>query len=116
LIGSDKLSQQLHELSEQTNQDTVKMNLDYRYNDEDHPYRLYYRSDHWNYAQQGIPVIFYFTGLHQDYHKPSDDVDKLDFEKMARIARFIFATGWRIASLDQRLKLDAPSSEEGATG
>lgn len=85
------------------------MNLDYRYNREDHPLRLYYRSDHWNYAKNGIPVIFYFTGLHQDYHKPTDDVEKLDFEKMARITRLIFATGWRIANLDHRLKLDADS-------
>lgn len=109
LIGSDKLSHQLHELSEQTNQDTVKMTLDYRYNHEEHPLRLYYRSDHWNYARLGIPVIFYFTGLHQDYHKPTDDVEKLDFEKMVRITRLIFATGWRVANLNQRLKLDAQS-------
>ncbi|MBI3948935.1 MAG: M28 family peptidase [Acidobacteria bacterium] len=109
LIGSDKLSQELHQLSEQTNQDTVKMNLDYRYNREDHPQRLYYRSDHWNYAKNGIPVIFYFTGLHEDYHRPTDDVEKLDFEKMVRIARLIFSTGWRIANMDQRLKLDAQS-------
>jgi Zn-dependent M28 family amino/carboxypeptidase len=109
LIGSDKLSQELHQLSEQTNQDTVKMNLDYRYNRQDHPYRLYYRSDHWNYAKNGIPVIFYFTGLHEDYHQPTDDVEKLDFEKMTRITRLIFTTGWRIANLDHRLKPDAQS-------
>jgi len=109
LIGSDKLSQELHQLSEQTNQDTVMMNLDYRYNQETHPLRLYYRSDHWNYAKNGIPVIFYFTGLHQDYHRSTDDVEKIDFEKMARITRLIFATGWRIANLDHRLKLDAQS-------
>jgi hypothetical protein len=109
LIGSDKLSQELHTLSEQTNQDTVKMVFDYRYNREDHPYRLYYRSDHWNYAKNGIPVIFYFTGLHQDYHRPTDDVEKLDFTKMARITKLIFTTGWRIANLDHRLKVDGPT-------
>ncbi|HXF03994.1 MAG TPA: M28 family peptidase [Blastocatellia bacterium] len=106
LIGSDKLSRELHELSEQTNQDTEKMVFDYRYNREDHPERLYYRSDHYNYARNGIPVIFYFTGLHEDYHRPTDDVEKLDFQKMTRITRLIFATGWRIANLDHRLKVD----------
>lgn len=106
LIGSDKLSRELHELSEQTNQETEKMIFDYRYNREDHPERLYYRSDHYNYARNGIPVIFYFTGLHEDYHRPSDDVEKLDFQKMTRITRLIFATGWRIANLDHRLKVD----------
>lgn len=114
LIGSDRLSAQLHNLSEQTNQDTVKMNLDYRYNREDHPQRLYYRSDHWNYAKNNIPVIFYFTGLHEDYHRPTDDVEKLDFEKMARITRLIFATGWRVAQLDERLKLTT-HGDQGTT-
>lgn len=114
LIGSDRLSAQLHNLSEQTNHDTVKMNLDYRYNREDHPQRLYYRSDHWNYAKNNIPVIFYFTGLHEDYHRPTDDVEKLDFEKMARITRLIFTTGWRVAQLDERLKLNT-HGEQGTT-
>jgi hypothetical protein len=106
LIGSDALSSELHRLSEQTNEDTVRMTFDYRYSRSDHPYKLYYRSDHWNYAKNNIPVIFYFTGLHEDYHQPTDDVEKLDFKKMVRIGRLIFATGWRIAHLDQRLKLD----------
>ncbi len=108
LIGSDKLSRELHELSEQTNRDTERFNLDYRYNREDHPQRLYYRSDHYNYAQRGIPVIFYFTGLHEDYHRSTDDTEKLDFEKMARIGRLIFATAWRIANLEHRLRVDQP--------
>jgi len=109
LIGSDKLSRELHELSEQTNRDTERFTLDYRYNRDDHPQRLYYRSDHYNYAQRGIPVIFYFTGLHEDYHRPTDDTEKLDFEKMARIGRLIFATAWRIANLEHRLRVDHPT-------
>ncbi|MCS6815743.1 MAG: M20/M25/M40 family metallo-hydrolase [Blastocatellia bacterium] len=108
LIGSDKLSRELHELSEQTNRDTERFILDYRYNREDHPQRLYYRSDHYNYAQKGIPVIFYFTGLHEDYHRPTDDTEKLDFEKMARIGRLVFATAWRIANREHRLRVDQP--------
>lgn len=106
LIGSDKLSTELHKLSEATNNDTAHLKLDYRLNAESHPERLYYRSDHYNYAKHGIPVIFYFTGLHRDYHRTTDDVDKIDFEKMERIARMIFATGWRVANLDHRLVVD----------
>ncbi|HKP10807.1 MAG TPA: M28 family peptidase, partial [Blastocatellia bacterium] len=106
VIGSDKLSSELHKLSEETDNETAHLKFDYRYNDEQHPERLYYRSDHYNYAKHGIPVIFYFTGLHRDYHRPTDDVDKIDFEKMERIARMIFATGWRVANLDHRVVVD----------
>jgi hypothetical protein len=114
LIGSDKLSRELHELSEQTNKETEQMTFDYRYNSENHPQRLYYRSDHYMYAEKGIPVIFYFTGLHQDYHRPTDDVEKIDFQKMTRITRLIFATGWRIANLDHRLKLNGSANNQRA--
>jgi Peptidase family M28 len=106
VIGSDKLSSELHKLSEATDNETAHLKFDYRYNDERHPERLYYRSDHYNYARHGIPVIFYFTGLHRDYHRPTDDVDKIDFEKMERVTRMIFATGWRVANLDHRLVVD----------
>jgi hypothetical protein len=106
IIGSDKLSTELHRLSEQTNADTARLRFDYTYNDENHPERFYYRSDHYNYAKHGVPIIFYFTGVHRDYHKTTDDVEKIDFEKMERIARMIFATGWRIANLNDRLTVD----------
>lgn len=107
LIGADKISAELNRISERTNADTVKLKLDYTYNDPNHPQRFYYRSDHWNYAKHGIPVIFYFSGVHADYHQPTDTVDKIDFEKMARVSRLVFATGWRIANLDHRLAHDA---------
>ena len=106
IIGSDKLSTELHQLSEQTNTDTARMKFDYTYNDESHPERFYYRSDHYNYAKHGVPIIFYFTGVHRDYHRTTDDVDKIDFEKMERITRMIFATGWRVANLDHRVVVD----------
>jgi hypothetical protein len=106
IIGSDKLSTEFHKLNEQTNADTQKLRFDYLYNDENHPQRFYYRSDHYNYAKHGVPIIFYFTGVHRDYHQATDDVDKIDFEKMERIDRMIFAVGWRIANLDHRLVVD----------
>ena len=106
IIGADKLSTELNRLNEETNLATARMKFDYTYNDEKHPERFYYRSDHYNYAKHGIPIIFYFTGVHRDYHKPSDVVEKIDFEKMERIDRMIFATGWRVANLDHRLVVD----------
>lgn len=106
LIGPDKHSTELFELSRQTNEETVRLRLDYTYNDESHPMRLFYRSDHWNFAKRGVPIIFYFTGLHADYHRPTDTVDKIDFEKMERITKLVYATAWRTANRDRRFELD----------
>ena len=103
LIGADRISRELHNISEQTNTEFEKLRIDYRYNDPNHPALYYFRSDHWNYAKHDIPIIFYFDGVHEDYHQPSDTVDKIDFDKMTRVARLIFETGWRIANLDHRL-------------
>ena len=110
VIGADKLSTELNKLSEETNADTARLKFDYKYNDENHPEQFYYRSDHYNYAKHGVPIIFYFTGVHRDYHKTTDDVDKIDFEKMERITRMIFALGWRVANLDHRLVVDKKPS------
>jgi hypothetical protein len=110
IIGADKLSTELNKINEQTNAETAHLNFNYTYNDENHPEHFYYRSDHYNYAKHGIPIIFYFTGVHRDYHRPTDDVDKIDFEKMERINRMVFATGWRVANLDHRLVVDKKPS------
>ena len=104
LVGSNRISQELHELSEETNAQFQKMKLDYHYNDPANPERIYFRSDHWNYAKHGVPIIFYFDGTHVDYHRPTDTVDKIDFTKMTKVTRLVFETGWRIANLDHRLK------------
>jgi hypothetical protein len=103
LVGSNRISRELHELSEETNTQFQKLKLDYHYNDPNNPERIYFRSDHWNYAKHGIPIIFYFDGTHVDYHRPTDTVDKIDFAKMTKVTRLVFETGWRIASLDHRL-------------
>jgi Zn-dependent M28 family amino/carboxypeptidase len=80
--------------------------LNYLYNDPKNPERIYYRSDHWNYAKHGIPIIFYFDGTHVDYHQPTDTVDKIDFEKMTKITRLVLETGWRLANMDHRVVVD----------
>ena len=106
LIGSDKLSTELHQLSEATNKKYAQLELDYTYNDVNDPNRFYYRSDHYNFAKNNIPVIFYFNGTHADYHKPSDTPDKIEYELLTKRARLVFYTAWEIANKDKRLIVD----------
>lgn len=107
VIGSDKLSTELHNLSEEVNKNTTKLIFDYTYNDQNHPDRLYYRSDHWNFAKNDIPIIFYFDGIHEDYHQPSDEVDKIEFDLLTQRAQCVFYTAWEIANRDKRIAPDA---------
>jgi len=106
LIGSDKLSSELHDVSEKVNELYTKIDLDYTFNDENDPNRFYYRSDHYNFAKNNVPVIFYFSGVHEDYHKETDTVEKIDYEKTARVARLAFLTAWELANREDRIKLD----------
>ncbi|WP_417887256.1 M28 family metallopeptidase [Zunongwangia sp.] len=106
LIGSDKLSTELHELSEKINTKYVQLELDYTYNDENDPNRFYYRSDHYNFAKNDIPIIFYFNGTHPDYHKTTDTAEKLDYQLLAKRTKLIFLTAWEIANRENRLKVN----------
>ena len=108
LIGSDKLSTELHNLSEEVNAKYTKMELDYTYNDENDPNRFYYRSDHYNFAKNNIPIIFYFNGVHADYHKISDTPDKIEYDLLAKRAQLVFLTAWEIANRDTRPVVDKP--------
>ncbi len=107
LIGSDKLSQDLHSLHEQVNATYTQLALDYTYNSDNDPNQYYYRSDHYNFAKNDIPVIFYFNGEHPDYHQPTDTPDKLNYQKMEKIARLVFHTTWEIANREERIRLDS---------
>jgi hypothetical protein len=106
VIGSDKLSAELHTLSESINKGSTKLIFDYTYNDENHPTNLYKRSDHWNFAKKNIPIIFYFDGIHEDYHKPSDEISKIEFDLMTTRAQCVFYTAWEIANRDKRITAD----------
>lgn len=106
VIGSDRLSTELHEINETANATYTKLDLDYTYNAENDPNRYYYRSDHYNFAQKGIPAIFYFNGTHKDYHRTSDTVDKINFDKMAKIGQLVFYTTWELANREERIKVD----------
>lgn len=107
LIGSDKLSSQLHQISENANKTYCNIELDYTYNDEKDKNRFYYRSDHYNFVRKGIPVIFYFNGTHADYHKETDEVQKIDFNKMENISRLVFFTAWELANRNERIAVDS---------
>ncbi|PVW16379.1 M28 family metallopeptidase [Marixanthomonas spongiae] len=106
LIGSDRLSQELHDLSEKVNDQYTNLELDYTYNDENDPNRFYYRSDHYNFAKHNIPIIFYFNGVHEDYHKPTDTPDKIEYDLLAKRAQLIFQTAWEIANREDRIMAD----------
>lgn len=109
LIGADRLSTELHELSVSVNERFTKLNLDFTYNAEDEPMRLYYRSDHYNFAKHDIPSIFYFNGLHEDYHQPTDTPDKIDYSLLAKRTKLVFYTAWEIANRENRLVVDKPT-------
>ncbi len=107
IIGSNMISQDLHEINEYAASSLDDISLNYRYNSKDDPERFYYRSDHYNFAQYGIPIIFYFAGTHEDYHKPTDTVDKINFNKLAKVSRLVYLTGWSVANNDIRPRKNA---------
>lgn len=106
LIGSDKLSTDLHNLSEAVNSKYINLELDYTYNDKNDPNQFYYRSDHYNFAKNNVPIIFYFNGVHEDYHQPSDTPDKINYELLEKRAKLIFATAWELANGENRPVVD----------
>jgi len=106
LIGSDKLSQELHDVSEEVAKKYSDLELDYTYNDENDPNRFYYRSDHYNFAKKNIPIIFYFNGVHADYHKITDTPDKIEYDLLTKRIKLIFHTAWEIANRDTRITAD----------
>lgn len=108
VIGSNMLSSELHQINEAMNNTYTKLELDYTYNDPDEPNRFYYRSDHYNFAKNNIPIIFYFNGVHKDYHQPTDEVKKINFEKMEKISRLVFFTAWELANRKKRIEVDMP--------
>ncbi|MDA9555469.1 M28 family peptidase [Pelobium sp.] len=106
VIGSDKLSSTLKEINEKANNTYTKMTLDYKYDDPSDTERIYYRSDHYNFAKHNIPIIFYFNGTHEDYHKKTDEVKKINFPLLAKRAQLVFYTAWDLANRAEKPKVD----------
>ena len=113
VVGDDKLSTDLRPISEATNTKYTKLELDYKFNEPNDPQRIYFRSDHYNFARKGVPIIFYFNGTHADYHRPTDTPDKINYSLFAKRAQFVFHTAWEMANrqdmLKRDLKLDVPA-------
>ncbi|MEO1260004.1 MAG: M28 family peptidase [Bacteroidota bacterium] len=106
VIGSNRLSTDLHDINEAANKSFTNIDLDYTYNAKNDPNRFYYRSDHYNFAKKGIPAIFFFSGVHADYHRTTDTVEKIMFDKMEKIARLVFYTTWELANRNERIKVN----------
>jgi Zn-dependent M28 family amino/carboxypeptidase len=101
LVGSDRISTELHTLNRTANAALAKpLTLNYEFNDPTDLEQLYYRSDHYSYAAKGVPIIFFTTGLHPDYHANTDEVSKIEFDKMTRVTQLVYETGRRVANLD----------------
>ncbi|HEX6846339.1 MAG TPA: M28 family peptidase [Chitinophagaceae bacterium] len=108
VIGDNKLSSDLTPITENVNSTYTKLKLDRKYNDPNDPNRFYYRSDHYNFAQKGVPIIFYFNGVHPDYHRPTDTPDKIKYELMEKRAKLVFYTALEMANREEMLKRDVP--------
>lgn len=106
IIGSDMLSSDLDKIGKKANKDYVNIKLDEKYNNRTDPNRFYYRSDHYNFAKHGIPVIFYFNGVHEDYHQPGDEISKIDFPMLAKRAKLVYFTAWELANGAKRPAVD----------
>jgi len=104
VIGADRMSTELHYITEQANTTFTNLQLDYKYNDENDTNQYYYRSDHYNFALNDIPVIFFFNGEHEDYTKPTDTADKINYPLLAKRTKLIFSTAWYLANSKTRLK------------
>lgn len=106
VIGSDRLSTELHTINEEANKKYTQLELDYKYNDRNDPEKIYYRSDHYNFAKHGIPSIFFFNGVHADYHMPTDTPDKIEYDALTKRAQLAFALAWELANREERIKVD----------
>lgn len=109
VVGHDKISSEMPIINEAMNNKYSKLNLDYKFDDPQDPHRIYYRSDHYNFARKGVPVLFFYDGMLQaDYHQPTDTVDKINWDLYRTRAKMIFHTAWEIANRDELLKRDKP--------
>jgi Zn-dependent M28 family amino/carboxypeptidase len=112
VIGSHMMSTELGDLSDRINKSLLNLKFNYKYDDPKDPNRFFFRSDHYNYARKGVPIIFYFDGVHEDYHRPSDSVEKIDFDKMEKVTRTVYATAVALADLPARPRVDKALAKE----
>jgi len=119
VVGADRISTELHNVNEDANAALPSpLTLNYDLNDPSDLESIYTRSDHYSYASKGVPIIFFTTGLHRDYHYVTDEVDKIEFPKMAKIAALVYGTAARVANLDHQPARDnlGPRVGKGQSG
>jgi Zn-dependent M28 family amino/carboxypeptidase len=107
VVGPRSLSTELSELVDRVNGSYLNLKLNYRFDNVNNE-RFFPRSDHVPYLQQGIPILSWLTGRHEDYHQPSDSPDKIDYRKMEKITRTLFVTAWSLADAAKRPRIDRP--------
>jgi Zn-dependent M28 family amino/carboxypeptidase len=112
VIGSTMMSTELGQLSNRVNQSYLNLSYNVKYDDPHDPNRFFFRSDHFNYARKGIPIIFFFDGVHEDYHRPGDEPQKIDYDKMEKVTRTVYLTLWEVANLPARPTVDKPLPAE----
>lgn len=112
VIGSNMMSSTLGALTEETNASLLNLKFNYKFDDPADPLKLFYRSDHYNYAKHGVPIVFFFDGIHEDYHKVSDEIGKIDFDKYLKVTKTVYALGWKLANLPKRPAVDKTFSKE----
>ncbi|HSN61678.1 MAG TPA: M28 family peptidase [Ferruginibacter sp.] len=113
VVGHDKLSSDLPVINEGVNKKYTQLVLDYKFDDPKDPNRIYFRSDHYNFARKGVPVLFFYDGmLKADYHRPTDDIEKINWPLLEKRARLVFYTAWEMANRDEMLKRDIPLGNE----
>ncbi len=112
VIGSDRISTHLHDINEMVNAEHTKLDLDYKYNAPDDPNHFYERSDHFNFAEKGIPIVFFFNGVHPDYHRPTDTADKINFDVLAKRAQLAFYVAWEAANRPDRITPNVPQERK----
>jgi len=112
IVGDNRLSSDLHGVIESANKKYTKLEIDRKFNDPKDPERIYYRSDHYSFANKGVPVIFYYDGSNKDYHKPTDTPDKINYDLLAKRVKLVFYSAWDIANRDNMLKRDIPDSKK----
>jgi Zn-dependent M28 family amino/carboxypeptidase len=108
VIGADRLSTDLDNITATANKKYIQMDLDYKYNDRADPNHFYERSDHYNFAKNGVPSVFIFNGVHEDYHRKTDTPDKIEYDALAKRAQLAFAVAWELANREKRPVVDKP--------
>ena len=106
IIGSDILSNDLHDINMEANSNYANLELDFRFNDINDPNQFYYRSDHFHFVKNNIPAIFYFSGVHEDYHQPTDTAEKILYDVYKKRVKLIFHTAWGLANRDDKIRLN----------